>query len=377
MYNDSFLNKKLDERRAADAFRVLRLPYGKVDFCSNDYLGVIKNNLLQQELTRSAFSNDDHGRIKHGLATGSGGSRLLAGNTSFTEETETVIAAFHQSDTALIFNSGYDANTGVLSCVPQRGDTVIYDALSHASIRDGVRLSFATAFPFNHNDMEDLEKKLQKATGNIFVVTESVFSMDGDICPLAEMLNLCRQYNAHLILDEAHATGVIGVKGEGLAQHLGLHEHVFCRVHTFGKACGCHGAVALGSQNLKDYLVNFSRSFIYTTALPEHAVAGIRAAYSVFPHLVTERKHLASITGFFQAAVMPWQKLPSATPIQVVVVPGNSEAKNLAGKLQQNGLDVKAILYPTVPKGGERLRIVLHAFNTMQEMELLVNALNG
>ncbi|MEP6514194.1 MAG: pyridoxal phosphate-dependent aminotransferase family protein, partial [Parafilimonas sp.] len=174
MYNDGFLNKKLKERKQQNAFRQLCLPDAKVDFCSNDYLGIVKNNLLCNQLQTTNYK----------LQTGSTGSRLLAGNYELIEETEKQIAAFHQSETALIFNSGYDANTGVLSSVPQRDDTILYDALSHASIRDGIRLSFAQSFPFAHNDLNDLEKKLQQSTGNIFVVTESVFSMDGDRCPL-------------------------------------------------------------------------------------------------------------------------------------------------------------------------------------------------
>lgn len=363
MYNDSFLQKKLNERRALDAFRSLRLPYGKVDFCSNDYLGIVKNNLL---------AGDEHPAP---MASGSAGSRLLAGNYTLIEETENIIAAFHQSEAGLIFNSGYDANLGVLSCVPQKGDTILYDALSHASIRDGIRLSFAGAFSFIHNDVADLQKKLKQATGNIFVVTESVFSMDGDMCPLQELIEVCKQHNAHLILDEAHATGVVGSKGEGLAQYLQLHNDVFCRIHTFGKACGCHGAVVLGPNSLRDYLINFSRSFIYTTSLPEQSVEHIKRSYSVFPALHDERAHLQKLINMFQSADVRYEKLASQTPIQVVLIPGNSAARRVADNLQQTGLDVRAILYPTVPKEKERLRIVLHAFNTADEVQRLCEVL--
>src|SRR5579871_2686507 len=229
--NDDFLNKKINERKAQNAFRQLRLPEGKIDFCSNDYLGIVKNDLIGRR------SSD----VGHRL--GSTGSRLLSGNYLLIEETEKQIAIFHEAEAGLIFNSGYDANVGLLSCIPQRGDTIIYDYLSHASIRDGIRLSFAESFSFAHNRLDDLEKKLKVSKGNVFVVTESVFSMDGDCAPLNEIVSLCEKYNAHLILDEAHATGVVGEKGEGLAQHLGLHEKFFARMHTFGKAVGCHGAI--------------------------------------------------------------------------------------------------------------------------------------
>ncbi len=383
MYNDGFLQKKLGERKAVNAFRSLRLPQDKVDFCSNDYLGIVKNNLLQNYLVSSSqlapasspgISVNSHLTTVN-YSSGSAGSRLLAGNYPLIEEAEKLIAAFHQGDAALIFNSGYDANVGVLSCVPQKGDTVIYDALSHASIRDGIRLSFATSFSFKHNDMQDLEKKLVKAIGTAFIVTESVFSMDGDMCPLREILMLCKKYSAHLILDEAHATGVIGERGEGLAQHFGLHENIFCRMHTFGKACGCHGAVVLGSQALRDYLINFARSFIYSTALPEHAVAFIQASYNVFPFMKEERGHLQKLIAKFQVAEIAYEKLPSNTPIQIIMIPGNTAARNVADTLQESGLDVRAILYPTVPRDKERLRIVLHAFNTEEELDRLAEVL--
>ena len=380
MYNDYFLQDKLIQRKQQNAFRTLRLPDAKIDFCSNDYLGIASignfhniNDLgiNQRDNSLGSFNQD---KI---LFTGSAGSRLLAGNYSLIEETERQIARFHDAESGLIFNSGYDANIGLLSCVPQKGDTIIYDFLSHASIRDGIRLSLAQSFAFLHNDLNDLERRLKHSTGTIFVVTETVFSMDGDYCPLGEIINLCKKYNAHLILDEAHATGVVGEKGEGLAQHLNYHKEVFARVHTFGKACGCHGAIVLGSQNLRDYLINFARSFIYSTALPPHAIATIARSYAIFPLMKEEREHLKYLISFFQSANISYPKLISNTPIQVVIVEGNSEVKKVATLLQENNLDVRPILYPTVPKGKERLRIVLHSFNTIEKVELLVRLLSN
>ena len=240
------------------------------------------------------------------------------------EETENFIANFHEAESGLIFNSGYDANTGLLSCVPQKGDIIIYDQLSHASIRDGIRLSFATSFSFVHNDSNDLEKKLSSAAPfhkNIFVVTESVFSMDGDKAPLTDISNLCEKYNAGLIVDEAHATGVIGEKGEGLVQHLHLQQKCFARIHTFGKACGCHGAVVLGSARLKEYLINFSRQFIYSTSLPPSATAAIAASYNIFPSLNKERNHLNNLITFFQKESSRYTVLNSDTPIRLLLFP--------------------------------------------------------
>jgi 8-amino-7-oxononanoate synthase len=398
---EEFLDRKLEERQSQNAFRRLRLPDGNTDFSSNDYLGMATNGLIETlpANTKAPISGDrsvvpvDPASSLAGRPPrhGSGGSRLLSGNYSLIEETERYIAAFHEAGAGLIFNSGYDANLGLLSCVPQRGDTIIYDQLSHASIRDGIRLSFAQAHSFRHNDLEDLEQHLQTARSGqpapassdsgeirrstIFVVTESVFSMDGDQAPLCEISSLCEHYEAQLIVDEAHATGVIGKKGEGLVQVTGLPGKCFARVHTFGKAVGCHGAIVLGSGALRDYLINFSRSFIYTTALPETSTLAIRQAYELFPHMAKERLALNQLIDRFRRASLAYERLDSLTPIQVVVVPGNEEVKRLAQRLQDNHLDIRPILYPTVPKGAERLRIVLHSFNTTQELEQLIAAL--
>jgi 8-amino-7-oxononanoate synthase len=360
--NEEFLNKKLAERKDQNAYRQLRLSNNKIDFCSNDYLGISKAKFLST--------------VNRQLSTGSTGSRLLSGNYPLIEETEKIIADFHDAEAGLIFNSGYDANVGLLSCIAKRGDTILYDYLSHASIRDGIRLSFAHSFSFTHNDIEDLEKKLKAAQGNIFVVTESVFSMDGDIAPLKAINELCEKYNANLIVDEAHATGVVGESGEGLVQQLDLQKKCFARVHTFGKALGCHGAIILGSEILKNYLINFSRAFIYTTSLPEISVDAIKSAYELFPKMNDERKHLQQLIGNFQNATLNFEKLKSLTPIQVVIISGNDEVKKIALHLQENNFDVRAIVYPTVPKGSERLRIVLHSFNTSEEVGLLVEKLN-
>jgi 8-amino-7-oxononanoate synthase len=358
--NEEFLNKKLAERKSQNAYRQLQLPKNKIDFCSNDYLGIVRNKLST---------------INCQLSTGSTGSRLLSGNYSLIQETEKIIAAFHDAEAGLIFNSGYDANVGLLSCIAQKGDTILYDYLSHASIRDGKRLSFAHSFSFAHNDIEDLEKKLKAAQGNVFIVTESVFSMDGDLAPLKVISELSEKYNANLIIDEAHATGVVGEKGEGLVQQMGLQKKCFARVHTFGKALGCHGAIILGSETLKNYLINFSRAFIYTTSLPEISVDAIKKAYELFPKMNSERKHLQEMIENFQNATAKFQKLKSITPIQVVIIPGNDDVKKIAFHLQENNFDVRAIVYPTVPKGSERLRIVLHSFNTVEEVSLLIEKL--
>lgn len=362
--NEDFLNRKLTQRQESFALRELRLKYGTVDFCSNDYLGIVTHRLIKPVVDGDLDK-----------WSGSTGSRLISGNYELIEEAERSIAAFHDAAAGLIFNSGYDANLGLLGCVAQRQDTILYDQLSHASIRDGIRLSHACSYSFTHNDLDDLEKKLQVATGTIFVVTESVFSMDGDIAPLRQIAELCDNYEAHLIVDEAHATGVVGERGEGVIQALHLEKRCFARVHTFGKALGCHGAIVLGSETLKQYLINFSRPFIYTTAMPVSAVHTILTSYSIFPAMKAEREQLASLVQTFHDLKDGLRLCNSNTPVQGVIIPGNEHVKRAAWELQSQGLDVRPILYPTVPKGSERLRVVLHAFNTIQQVERLLSAL--
>jgi len=360
-----FLDKKLNEREQNNSLRALKIIEGNlIDFCSNDYLGIVKNKIIEK-------------KASHLLSHGSTGSRLLSGNYQLIEETEKLVAGFHEAESGLIFNSGYDANTGLLSCVPQKNDFIFYDQLSHASLRDGMRLSYATSFSFLHNNMEDLEKKLKSAETNHqkFVVTESVFSMDGDFAHLKEINEMCEKYDAALIVDEAHATGVVGGKGEGLVQQLNLQGKCFARIHTFGKACGAHGAIILGSEKLKKYLINFSRQFIYSTSLPPSSVEAIKVSYQTFPSMEKERKHLNQMVNVFKTREAKFKILKSETPVQSVIIPGNEEVKMVAKLCQQKKMDIRPILYPTVPKGQERLRIVLHAFNSIEEVKSLIDFL--
>ena len=363
--NENFLDKKLGERIQNNSLRKLSLSAGAIDFCSNDFLGIVKNKLIEKSLSKN-------------LSHGSTGSRLLSGNYSLIEDVENELAVFHQGDAGLIFNSGYDANTGLLSSVPQKGSLIIYDKLCHASLRDGIRLSFADSISFIHNDINDLEKKLKNAENYNpkFVVTESVFSMDGDFAPLEEITWLCDKYSASLIVDEAHATGVVGKKGEGLVQQLNLEGKIFARIHTFGKACGVHGAIILGSQKLKQYLVNFARQFIYSTSLPPSAIEAIRISYQLFPLMEKERNHLDDLISVFQNSPCKYMRLLSETPIQIVIIPGNENVKMAAKKLQEHHFDIRPILYPTVSQGQERLRVVLHSFNSDEEVAKVVQVLN-
>ena len=372
------LSQKLQQREANNALRQLSVPNHLIDFSSNDYLGFAKSEIIFDATHQYLLDQN----IKINGATG---SRLISGNHKVYQEAENYIAHFHESESALIFNSGYDANVGFFSSVPQRLDIILYDELSHASIRDGILMSHAKAYKFDHNDFEDLEKKLKNINVNfndkinVFIVTESVFSMDGDSPNLEELTQLSQKYNCYLVIDEAHALGVFGDKGEGLIQSLGLQEKIFARIMTFGKGLGCHGAVILGNQELKNYLVNFARSFIYTTGLTPHSVATILVAYQQLEiHKEALHSLRANINHFNQEKNMMGLKplfVRSNSSIQSAIIPGNENVKNIAKELQEQGFNVKAILSPTVPEGQERLRICLHSYNSAAEITTVMQKL--
>ncbi|MCW8897166.1 MAG: pyridoxal phosphate-dependent aminotransferase family protein [Flavobacteriales bacterium] len=367
MHNHSkFITERIDKSKSNYAFRELVLNTSLIDFCSNDYLGFAK------ETTIHHINNKTSELLNYGAT----GSRLISGNYKLTEETEAFLANFYNTHAALIFNSGYNANIGLFQCLPQRNDTIIYDKFIHASIRDGIKLSNANNFSFTHNNLAALEQKLSNAKGLVYVVVESVYSMDGDQVPLLEIVNICNKYNAALIVDEAHAVGIYG-NGKGLVCELELENKVFARIVTFGKAFGVHGAAILGSNELRNYLINFSRAFIYTTALPLHSIITIKNAHEFLLQNLNRINTLKELINHFRSLTSNFEleTLNSCSPIQCIIIPGNNEVKAMADKLQQNGFDVRPILSPTVPKGQERLRICLHSFNSKQEVDNLVNTL--
>ncbi len=390
------LRIKLEVRQQNHALRALSPQSDKIDFASNDYLGFAQS--------KSIFDEAHQLLSERNIAiNGATGSRLISGNHNLYPETESHIANFHQSESALLFNSGYDANVGFFSSVPQRNDIILYDELCHASIRDGLKLSNAKSYKFAHNDNEDLEKSIvryqsnqieieisppttnnrqpttynhQPTTSNqqprIYIITESVFSMDGDSPNLAKIAQIAASHECLLVVDEAHALGVFGKNGAGLVQELNLQDKVFARVMTFGKGLGCHGAAILGSQLLSDYLINFARSFIYTTGLPPHSLATIISAYRKLQIEKNEIEKLRdNILHFGQVKNQLGLKqlfVHGKSAIQSAIIPGNENVKHIAQQLQDNGFDVKAILSPTVAEGQERLRICLHSYNSTQEI---------
>lgn len=348
------LKDMLKKKEQENALRSLSLLPNKIDFCSNDYLGHSKLKWID---------NDE--------LNGASGSRLISGNHPIHEQAEKFIANYHQQEAALLFNSGYDANLGLLSCIAQKNDTIIYDSLSHASIRDGIRLSNSRSFSFKHNDREDLLSKIKQSTGQCFVVVESIYSMDGDKANLEEIEEICKSNNALLIVDEAHATGVFGEKGEGLCASIST----FARVHTFGKSLGCHGAVVLGSATLIKYLINFSRAFIYTTAIAPNSVSTIIQSYQRM-QLSQASNQLRENINLFIKHIKHKNWIKSDSAIQSIIIPGNQNTKKAAKKIQEKGFDVRPILHPTVEKGKERLRICLHSFNKKEDITLLCQLLN-
>lgn len=368
---ENFLDKKLNERIAQNALRGLTLSGSLIDFSSNDYLGFATSPYIKKKIYQSL---SEHSNYK----LGSTGSRLLSGNTSFAEVLENDIAQFHQAKAGLIFNSGYDANIGLFAAIAQKNDTIICDEFVHASIIDGIRLSLAKKFNFKHNNIESLESKLKNSTGNIFIAIESVYSMDGDIAPIAEIVRLADKYNANLIVDEAHAVGVLGKNGEGLVQFLDLHHTIFARIITFGKALACHGAIIVGSEKLKTFLINFARSFIYTTALPFHSLLTIKVMYEVLKNDASAYLKLQQNIQLFNKLMLENYSGYKANPaaIQQIMMSGNAQCKAASDTLKLKNFDVRAILSPTVPINKERLRICLHSFNSKTEIENLCLALS-
>ena len=374
------LQHKLERRQQDNALRQLGTSNQLVDFSSNDYLGFSKSKTIFNTAYKVL-------KTPNSLQNGATGSRLLSGNHKLYQMVEEHISTFHNSETALIFNSGYDANLGFFSCVPQRNDVILYDEYCHASIRDGITMSKAKAFKFKHNDLEDLEKQMlrhselvSESHQDIYLVTESIFSMDGDSPDLVTLSQISTKHNANLIVDEAHAIGVFGQNGNGLINQLKLEATVFARTITFGKALGAHGAAILCCQDLKDYLINFSRPFIYTTALPPHSLATIKASYDellnqVQQDLVKLQQNIEYFKTELKRLNLQHLFIKSDSTIQCCLVSGNENAKRMAQELQNHGFDVKAILSPTIPKGKERLRLCLHSYNSSEEITKVLELL--
>uniref|UniRef100_A0A0G4GIJ7 Aminotransferase class I/classII large domain-containing protein n=1 Tax=Chromera velia CCMP2878 TaxID=1169474 RepID=A0A0G4GIJ7_9ALVE len=411
------LRDELERRKERGLLRQLSVPPpNSADFSSNDYLGFAQSF----ELESAALEEYSKARLRFAVSSpstcrlpfvGSSGSRLLTGNNEYVCELEEWLCTFHKAPAALVFNSGFDCNLGLFGslCISSE-DVVVFDSDVHNSVREGLRLSRGSSVSFLHNDLKSLRERLREARvsserrrkssqrgreGFLVVAIESIYSMDGSVAPLREILGVCAEYGALLVVDEAHSTGVVGVRGEGLVVAEGLENHpsLLARVHTFGKALGAHGAVLLGPPVLCQFLLNYARPLVYSTALPLHSLCLVKAAYSLLSReaLVLQRK-LKRLTAEFQSqAVQTFQRLEakrrhsdvpppspvlSDTQVQAILVSGNKRVVWYAEKLRPKGFDVRPIRSPTVPKGTERLRVVLHAHNHEAEVRGLWEAVS-
>jgi 8-amino-7-oxononanoate synthase len=329
----------------------------QIDFVSNDYLGLAKMKYDLPEFEAHS-----------GL-----GSRLIAGNSHAAQDCETFLADFYDAESALVFNSGYTANLGFFSTIPKKDEVVLYDALVHASIRDGLRLSSASCFSFKHNDWADLEAKvLRHPRQTVFVVVEACYSMHGDFADLETLFALAEKHKFQLIIDEAHSIGVYGEQGKGLSQAYSNHPQLLTRIITFGKAFGAHGAAVLCDTAVKSYLIHACRAFIYTTALPPEQYARIQAAIQHCATMDQEREDLHKLCVYFSQ-----QMCTPVRHIQTVEMSGIEQIKKLVDLAKEQKIAIKGVWSPTVPLGQERLRISLHSFNTRQEIDNLIQLISN
>ena len=413
------LENQLLTRKTAGNLRILRpTTQNMIDFCSNDYLGLSQSKILQNN-TENEISQIENYQL------GATGSRLVSGTHPYMCALEAYLADLFRGESCLLFNSGYTANSALIATISNKNDVLICDDLAHASLREGTKLSFAKNYYFKHNDLADLAKKLafaeKNSEGEKFVIIESVYSMDGDFGDILGISAVCKQFGAYLIVDEAHSTGLFGENGNGLFCEIttpspslksrgvlspsfergaggGFEKNisendVFARIYTFGKAIGTHGACIIGSKILTDYLVNFARGFIYTTAPTLHSLATVKCAFEMiknnpnlqeklFENIAFFRENFKEIfrenlqknnTNFSENIILK----ESFTPIQILQIGGNERTKALATFLQKENFDVRPILAPTVKEGEEILRICLHAFNTKEEILGLISGIKA
>jgi 8-amino-7-oxononanoate synthase len=408
------MKDQLDKRKREGSLRV-PLPKSELqnssdspsDFSSNDYLGLSRDS-QQKELVEQSYNRWEQPTL------GATGSRLLSGDSLLCRELEDWLATVHNRPAATIFNSGYDANISILSSILLPDDVVLLDELCHNSLIMGIQMSRGKIYKtFRHNDVGDLRQHLQltECKGRVLIVVESVYSMDGDIAPLKEILDLSNEFGSEVVVDEAHGLGSFGrtnttnlslkttntpersmktshfFGGTGVLAALELESHpsLLCSIFTFGKAAGCHGAVVCGSFTLREYLWNYARPFVYSTALPTHSLISIQSSYEsmIGASGNFRRKVLFANVKLFRSTILqaltPNSEIslwPSPSPIQALVVPGNDVCVEFCRHLHQNyGIRLFPIRAPTVPKGEERVRIILHAHNTTGEVLRLTNAL--
>ena len=377
---EAFIQDQLEDLKQRGLYRTLRRVEGTqgptlvvndqevLNLCSNNYLGLASHPALR-EAAKEAI--DRYG-------CGSGASRLISGNLALNEELEGKITALKGTEAALVFNSGYQANIGILSSLAGEGDIIFSDALNHASLVDGCRLSQAKTVVYPHGDVNRLEDEMKKAPakGRKWIVTETLFSMDGDEAPLAEIVGLAERHGAMVMVDEAHATGLFGPKGAGVVSKLGLGERVHVQMGTLGKALGCFGAYVAGSGLLREFLINRCRSFIFATSLPPPVLAAAAAAVDLVEREPERRlalwhnsralKEGLRRSGFFLGE--------SQSQIQPLIVGDAEKCMAFSERLLQKGVFAQGIRPPTVPPGTSRLRVTLMATHTHEHLHRALKA---
>jgi 8-amino-7-oxononanoate synthase len=339
-------------------------------FCSNDYLGLANHPALIEAVQRGARE----------YGVGAGASHLISGHSEVHEELERALAQFVGLPRALYFSSGYLANSGVIPALIGRDGTLFSDALNHACIIDGARLSRAQVTIYPHNDMAALAHELAHcATPRKLVASDAVFSMDGDLAPIAELVALCERHDAWLLLDDAHGFGVLGEGGRGVLSHCGVHSRHVIYMGTLGKAAGVSGAFVAGQDDVIDWLIQRARSYVFSTAAPPLLACAVLASLRVIAAEEWRREHLRALIARLRAGLadLPWRLAPSASAIQPLIVGENRRALELMQALLAQQIWVPAIRPPTVPAGSARMRISLSAAHSAEEVDQLINALQG
>ncbi len=364
------LKKGLRALERRNQYRSLAEIHG-TNFCSNDYLGLASDPALHEAVSRA---------VHESRRIGGTGSRLLSGQTEDWHGLETRFAAFAGAESALFFTTGYAANVGLLSALVSKDDVIFSDALNHASLIDGMRLSGARKVIYPHLDLRVLEDALRQEAGAPWrkvIVTESVFSMDGDIAQLGTIATLAEKYGAALIVDEAHATAVHGPGGRGIAAQAGIVPQLLAVIHTCGKALGCAGAFVCGPAVLKDHLINYARTFIFSTALPPYFAQQIEAALDLSSGMDLERERLLNNADHFIERLRSngFNTANSASQIVPIILGNNEDTLDAAEQLQRDGFAVRAIRPPTVPQGSSRLRLSLTTQIQVHELDRLVDSL--
>ncbi len=364
-----FHAKHLDILSQNSQYRTLSISHGKT-FSSNDYLALANSKILKQAAARA---------IEDNISMGSGGSRLLSGNHMQHIALEKEASAFFGSQSTLFFSNGYAANMAVISTLPQAGDIILYDEYIHASSHDGIRLARCSAQSFYHNDIDDLKQKIKiwrqdNIQGQIWILCETLYSMDGDLAPIDALEILAKENNAILIIDEAHATGVLGPMGKGLASHLDGQDNIII-LRTCGKALGCEGALLSLPIIARDFIINHARHFIFSTAPSPFIASLVRASLQVLQEKSEYVERLKALCQYAERKLSPLGAISHGTPIIPLIIGEAARTMDIAAQLQHEGFDVRGIRPPTVPQGTSRLRICISLNISEQDIDNLAQAI--